>query len=129
MLLKNSSVYKFHGCIESCLAAEGRKQCIGLFTFDDLLDDLGRDRLDIGSVGKFRIRHDCCRIRVYQHHFVSFLCKRLARLDARIVEFAPLADDDGTCADQQDFTDGSVFGHGCGKYRKRGRGFTVMEEY
>ena len=129
ILLKNSAIDELHGGIEGGLSTEGREECIGFLALDDLLDDLRGDRLDVGPVGKFRIGHDRGRIGIHQHHFVSLLSKGLAGLDTGIVKLAPLTDDNGACTDQQDFTDGSVFRHGSGKYRKRWRCSTATGEY
>ena len=48
--------------IEAGLAAEGRQEGVGLLLGDDLLDDLGRDRLDVGAVGHLGIGHDRGRV-------------------------------------------------------------------
>ena len=69
---------------------------------DDLLDDLRRDRLDIGRVGQLRVGHDRRRVRVDQDDPVAFVLQRLARLRAGIIEFAGLPDHDRPGADDQD---------------------------
>ncbi len=43
---------------------------------------------------------------------VAFFGEGFAGLDAGIVEFTALADDDGTGADQEDFFDRGIFRHG-----------------
>jgi hypothetical protein len=63
---------------------------------------LGRDRLDIGRVGKLRIGHDRRRVGVDQDDPVALLLQRLAGLGAGIIELARLADDDRAGADDQD---------------------------
>ena len=57
------------------------------------------------------IGHDGGGIGIDQHHPVAFLAQRLAGLGAGIVEFAGLADDDGSRADDQDGMDIGAFGH------------------
>ena len=53
--------------VERGLAAHGRQQRVrAARAGDDLLDDLRRDRLDIGGVGQLRIGHDRRRVRVDQ---------------------------------------------------------------
>jgi hypothetical protein len=53
-------------------------------------------------VRHLRIGHHRRRIGVDQHHLVSLVLQRLDRLNAGIVEFASLADDDRTRPDDQD---------------------------
>ena len=97
--------------VQARLAAEGGQHGIGLLDGDDLLDDLGRDRLDIGPIGHLGVGHDRGRVRVDQHDLVALLAERLARLGARIVELAGLADHDRPGADDQDLLDIGTFGH------------------
>ena len=102
--------------VQRGLAAHGRQQrkTAGndvAFLLDDLGDDLRRDRLDIGGVGQFRIGHDGGRIGIDQDDAVALVLQRLDRLGAGIVEFAGLADHDGTGADDQDGGDVGSFGH------------------
>ena len=93
--------------IERRLAAHGRQQReaagdgVALLG-DDLGDDLGRDRLDIGAVGHVRIGHDRRRIGIDQDDAIALGAQRLAGLGARIIELAGLADDDRPGADDQD---------------------------
>ena len=102
--------------VERGLAAHGREQGEPAgddvpFLFDDLGDDLGRDRLDIGGVGEIGIGHDRRRIGIDQHDPVALRLERLAGLRARIVELAGLADDDRAGADDQDRGDVGPLGH------------------
>ena len=110
--LQHAALVELHGAIQRRLAAERRQQRVRLFARDDLLHHLGRDRLDVRPVGELRVRHDRGRIRVHEDHLVAFLLQRLAGLDAGVVELAPLADDDGAGADEEDFFDGKVAWHG-----------------
>jgi hypothetical protein len=103
---------KGHRGVERGLAAEGGQQRVGLLADDDFLDDFRRDRLDVGAVGELRVGHDGGRVGVDQDDLVAFLLEGLAGLDAGVVEFAALADDDGAGADDEDFADRGVFGHG-----------------
>ncbi len=97
--------------VERGLPAHGRQQRVGPLLLDDLGDDLRRDRLDIGRVGEVRVGHDRRRVRVDQDDPVALLLERLAGLGAGIVEFAGLADDDRTGADDQDRFDVGSLGH------------------
>ncbi|MNJ48472.1 hypothetical protein D3C77_436670 [compost metagenome] len=99
------------GGVQRGLPAHGGQQGVRLLLGDDLLDHLGRDRLDIGGVGHLRVGHDGGRVRVDQDDPVPFRLQRLAGLNAGIVELARLADDDRTGADDQDGLDVCALGH------------------
>ena len=88
--------------VERGLPAHGRQQRVGPLALDDLGDDLGRDRLDVGGVRQLRIGHDRGRIGVDQDDAVALGLQRLAGLGAGIVELAGLPDDDGARADDED---------------------------
>ena len=115
MFFERAGFEERHRRVERGLAAESRQQGIGLFANDDFFHHLWCDRLDVGAVGKLRIGHDRGRIGVHQNDLVAFLLERLASLDTGVVEFTALADDDGAGADDENFADRGVFGHGrCG---------------
>ena len=102
--------------VQRGLAAHGRQQRKAArddvaFLLDDLGDDFGGDRLDIGRVSQFRVGHDRGRIGIDEDDAVALFLQRLHRLGAGIVEFAGLADHDGTGADDQDGGDICSFGH------------------
>ena len=85
--------------VQRGLAAHGRQQRKAAgndvaFLLDDLGDDLGRDRLDIGRIGQFRVGHDGGRIGIDQDDAIALFLQRLDRLGAGIIEFAGLADHD-----------------------------------
>src|SRR5690606_7116375 len=69
---------------------------------DDLLDDLGGDRLDVGGVGELGVGHDRGRVAVDQRHPQPLGLEHPARLGAGVVELARLADDDRAGPDDQD---------------------------
>jgi len=75
------------------------------FLLDDFCDDFGRDRFDVSAIGEFRIGHDRGRIGIHEHDLVALLAQRLASLHAGIIELAPLPDDDGAGADDEDLVD------------------------
>jgi hypothetical protein len=105
--------------VERRLAAECRQQRIRLLADDNFFHHFRRDRLDVSAMREFRVGHDRRRIRVHEDDFVAFFLERLARLDAGIVEFAALADNDGAGADDENFPDRGVFRHGVKRF---GRG-------
>ena len=97
--------------VQPGLAAQGRQHGVGLLDGDDLLDELRGDRLDVGAVGHLGVGHDRGRVGVDQHDLVALLAQGLARLGARVVELAGLADDDRAGADDQDLVDVGTLGH------------------
>ncbi len=60
--IEHSTSMKSHRDVESGLSAERRKQGIGSLPGDDLLDELGSDRFDVGGVGELGIGHDRGRV-------------------------------------------------------------------
>ena len=110
-LVQHAHLAQRQRAVERGLPAHGREQRVGALLLDDLGDDLGRDRLDIGRVGQIRIGHDRRRIGIDQDDPVALVLQRLAGLGAGIVELAGLADDDRAGADDQDRFDVGSFGH------------------
>ena len=106
-LFEHAHLLQRQRAIERRLAAHGRQQReaagdgVALLG-DDLGDDLGRDRLDIGAVRHVRIGHDRGGIGIDQDDAVALGAQRLAGLGAGIVELAGLPDDDRPGADDQD---------------------------
>src|SRR5690606_30493326 len=111
VLLQHAVVGQVQGAVERGLAAHGRQQRVRALLGDDLLDRLPVDRLDVHRVGGVRVGHDRGRVAVDQHHPVALLAQRLARLRARVVELAGLADDDRAGADDEDGLDVAALGH------------------
>ena len=97
--------------IERRLAAHGRQDCVRLFLGDDALDELPGDRLDVRHVRHLRIRHDGSRIAVDENDAVTLFAQGLASLRAGVVEFTRLANNDRTCADDQDTFQITTFRH------------------
>ena len=112
VFLQDAGVHEVHRGVERGLAAEGGQEGVGSLGGDDFFDDLDGDRLDVGARGELRVGHDRGRVGVEQDDLVTFLRERLAGLDAGIVELAALPDDDGAAAEQEDFLEVGIFGHG-----------------
>ena len=87
--------------VQRRLPADGRQQRVGPLLLDDLGQDLGRQRLDVGAVGDLRVGHDRRRVAVDEHDLETFGAERLARLRAGVVELARLADHDRAGADDE----------------------------
>ena len=72
---------------------------------DDLLDELRRQRLDVGGVGDLGVGHDRRRVAVDQADPQALGLEHPAGLGAGVVELAGLADDDRPGADDQHVLD------------------------
>ncbi len=97
--------------VERGLAAEGGQERVGALLGDDLLDELGGDRLDVRGVGDLRVGHDRRRVGVHQDDAQALGLEDAAGLGAGVVELGGLADDDRTGADDQDGLDIGALRH------------------
>jgi hypothetical protein len=66
VLVQHAGLVQRDGRVERGLAAERGEQRVGTLAGDDLLDELGRDRLDVRGVGELRVGHDRRRVGVDQ---------------------------------------------------------------
>ncbi|MNQ47523.1 hypothetical protein D3C85_613680 [compost metagenome] len=98
---QHAIVEQVQRAVQRSLAAHRRQDRVRTLLGDDTLDDRPGDRLDVGDVGHFRVRHDGRRIAVDQDDFVALFAQGLARLRAGIIEFAGLADHDRASANNQ----------------------------
>jgi hypothetical protein len=105
VFVENAALGKVNSDIQRRLATHSREKGIRPFPLDDGRHEFRCERLNVRTVGQFRICHDGRRIRVDQNDLVAFLAQRLASLCAGVVEFARLADNDRTGADDQNFVD------------------------
>ena len=113
VLLQHTGLTESHGGVQGGLAAERRQQCVRTFFGDDLFENRGGDRFDVGGVGHFRIGHDGGRIRVDQNDANALFTKHAAGLGARIIEFRGLADHNRAGADDHHGLDVCALRH-CG---------------
>ena len=88
--------------VERGLAAERRQQRVGSLALDDRAQARDVERLDVGRVGELGVGHDRRRVRVHEDDAVALGLEHPARLGARVVELAGLADDDRPAADDED---------------------------
>ena len=80
--------------VETRLSTQVREQRIRAFLLDNLPQSLGIQGLDIGHVRHAWIGHDRGGIRIHQQDLIAQAPQGLARLCARVVELAGLADHD-----------------------------------
>ncbi len=97
--------------VQRRLAAHGGQNHIRALGFDDLLYRLPGDRLDVGGIGHGRVSHDGGRVGVHQNDPVALLAQRFTGLGAGVVEFAGLADDDRTSANDENAVDIGTLRH------------------
>ena len=98
--------------IERGLSAHGWQQRVGPLALDHFGDHRPGNGLDVSHVGHPRIGHDRRRIGIDQDDLVAFLAQSRARLSARIVELARLANDDRACPDDENALDVAALRHG-----------------
>ena len=112
VLLEDARFLQLGGEVEARLAAEVRQQRVRALLGDDLLETRDVERLDVDGISRIGVGHDGGRVAVHEHDLVAELAQRFARLRARIVELARLADDDGAGADDEHLMDIVAFWHG-----------------
>ena len=100
--LKNAHFGQCDGRVQRRLATQRGKQRVGALLLDDRGHDLRGDRLDVGGVGDARVGHDGRRVGVNEDDAQALLLEHAARLRARVVELARLADDNGARSDDED---------------------------
>ena len=93
------------GEVEAGLAPHGGQQGVGSLPLDHRGEHVEVEGLHVGPVGDGRVGHDRGRIRVDEHDPVPLGPQHAARLGARVVELARLADHDRARADDEDGLD------------------------
>ena len=96
--------------VEPGLSAQRRQERVGPFALDDRCDRGNAERFEIDRVRNLGIGHDRRRVRIDEDDAVAFLVQRAARLDAGVVEFSCLTDDDRAGADDEDVPPGHSLG-------------------
>ena len=102
VLLEHAGARELKGKIERRLAAERGEERVGLLLGDDAFHGFDREGFHVGDVRRLRVRHDRGRVGIHQDDAVAFFAEGLAGLGTRIIEFAGLADDDRSRADDED---------------------------
>ena len=86
---------KLHGEGETRLPSEGGEKAVGLFLFNDTLDDRQGERLYIDVIRHRVVGHDGRGVGVYEDDLEPLLLEDAARLSAGVVELGGLTDNDG----------------------------------
>ncbi len=107
VLLEDALLVQRHRGVQGRLAAEGREDGVDRVAFlglegDDLLDELGGDRLDVRGVRELGVGHDRGRVGVDEADPQALLAQHPAGLGSGVVELTGLANDDRPGADHQD---------------------------
>ena len=80
--------------VQRRLPAQGREQGLRPLAREDQLQELRRQRLDVGAVRLRGVRHDRRRIRVDEDDGVALFAQSLDPLNPRVIKLARLPDDD-----------------------------------
>jgi len=80
VFVENSAFVEFQAAVEGGLSSEGEQNAVGALLFDDLCDEFGREREEIG-----RIRHSLARlvrgdVGIDEDRADAFLAQGLERL-------------------------------------------------
>ncbi len=81
VLVERAVLGKRNGQVQRRLPSNRGQQRIGPLLLNDARQCGGRERLDIGSIREFGVRHDRGRIAVDQNHLKAFSPEGLASLD------------------------------------------------
>ena len=94
MLGEETGLLQLHAEVQSSLSAQRRQNAVRLFLFDDLFQNLYRQRLDVNLICNILVRHDRRRIGVDENNLDALFLQGTARLSSRIVELCCLTDND-----------------------------------
>ena len=92
MLLQKAVHGKAQSQFQSRIPAHCRQNAVRLFLFNNPLDDINIQRLDIDPVGKPVIRHNGRRIGIDQNGLKALLLQCTKRLRPGIIKFRRTAD-------------------------------------
>ena len=94
VFVENTVVPQLKRTVQGGLPPHGGQNCIRALLGNDFLHCLPSDRFNVGHISRGRIGHDGGRIAVDQDHLVTLFPQRLASLNARVIKFTGLANDD-----------------------------------
>ena len=99
MSCQETGLLQLHAKVQTSLSSQGGKNAVGFFLFNDLLQNLYIQGLNIYLICDIFIGHDGRRIGVHQDYLYSLFLQGTAGLGTCIVEFRCLSDDNRTGAD------------------------------
>ena len=99
MSCQETGFLQLHAEVQTSLSSQGGENAVGLFLFNDLLQNLYVQGLNIYLVCDIFIGHDGRRVGVHQDYLYSLFLQGTAGLGTCIVEFRCLSDDNRTGAD------------------------------
>ena len=70
--LQDALLLQLHRQVQRGLCAHRGQQRIRLFDLNNLLNNLGRQRLNIGRIGKLRVGHNRSRVAIHQNNAKAF---------------------------------------------------------
>ena len=111
LLLEKALLVQLHGQGQARLAPQARQDGVGPLLFDDALDGLHRQGLQVDLVRHGLIRHDGGGVGVAEDHVDTGILQDTAGLGAGVVELRRLADDNGAGADHQNFLNALIQRH------------------
>ena len=100
---QEAGLVQLHAQVQPGLPAQGGQDAVRLFLFNDLLQHLHGQRLDVYLIRDILIGHDGGRVGIDQNHLHAFFLEGTAGLGSRIVELCRLADHDRAGADDHYF--------------------------
>ena len=120
VLGQDAALGELDGEVQRGLAAEGGEERVRLLAGDDLGERRVVERLEIRRICPLGVGHDRRRVRVREHDPVALGTQSAARLDARVVELAALADANRPGADDQDAAKVGALRHASAIRSKKG---------
>ena len=109
--VEETAAGQLHREVQAHLAAQIGQDGIGLFLFDDALNDLGGQRLNVNMIGNVRVGHDGGGVGVDEDRLDTLRFQGAAGLRAGVVKLRRLTDDDGAGANDQHLFDTRVLRH------------------
>ncbi len=111
--LKHTAVVQRHGCVKRGLSAHCGQQRIGTLFLNDRGHDLRCYRFEVSGVRKIAVGHDGSGVRIHEYDPVTIGAECAHGLRTRVIEFAGLSDDDGSCSDNENGMYVVTTRHGC----------------
>src|SRR5690606_34962634 len=105
MAREDPALVQIQGLIEGGLTTERGQDGVGALSLDDGREMGNVERLEVGTSGQLRVRHDGGWIRVDEDDLVAEFPERLRSLGPRVVELASLPNDGGSGANEKDLLD------------------------